>query len=393
MMMFLLQLLLATALIGLSLLLAYLWFLALSYLFQKKQHTGLAAQPSSRFVFVVPAHNEELGITATVQSLLSVQYPRSLFDVVVVADNCSDATAEQARAAGAVCLERHDINLRGKGYALRYAFTELIPKGYDCFIVIDADSVVSPNFLLVLDARLCRGERVIQAYDGLSNPDASILTYLFQVGNLIENKLFWQPKESYHLPIMLRGNGMCFASDILEAHPWSAFSIVEDTEYGLLLIKNGVRIHFAADIGVYATQPETLQQAFAQRVRWASGNATLTKGKALGLIQAGITSNNANLVDFGLSLIVGSRPLLLLANILLIICSVISGSKPLVIWAISLLLAQFAYIGCGVLLNGITVRKMWRLFASPFYLAWLTMVSVFGLAGFRKNQWTRTARQ
>ena len=392
-MIFLFQLLLATALMGLTVLIVYLWFLALSFLFLKKQHTELAAEPCSRFVFVVPAHNEESGITATVQSLLSVQYPRSLFDVVVVADNCSDATAEQARAAGAICLERHDLNLRGKGYALRYAFTELLPNGYDCFIVIDADSVVSPNFLSVLNVRLSRGEMAIQAYDGLANPDASIITYLFQVGNLIENKLFWQPKESYCLPIMLRGNGMCFTKEILQNYPWNAFSIVEDTEYGLLLIKNGVRIHFAADIGVFATQPETLQQAFAQRVRWASGNATLTKGRALGLIKAGIINRNGALIDFGISLIVGSRPLLLLINILLIIATVFSGSVFLQVWAVTLLLAQFGYIGCGVLLNGITVKKMGRLFASPFYLAWLTMVSVLGLAGFRKNQWTRTARQ
>lgn len=391
--MFLFQLLITAALVWLTLLLAYLWFLALSYLFMKKQNTELVSQPRSHFVFVVPAHNEELGIAATVQSLLDVQYPRSLFDVVVVADNCSDATAEQARTAGAICLERHSTSLRGKGYALCYAFTELLPKGYDAVVVVDADTIVSKNLLSVFDARLVRGERVIQAYYGVSNPDASILTYLFQVGNLIENKLFWVPKQAYGLPIVLRGNGMCFASDILVAHPWSAFSIVEDTEYGLLLIKNGVRIHFAADIGVFATQPETLQQAFAQRVRWASGNATLTKGRAFGLIKAGIVSNNAGLVDFGVSLIAGSRPLLLLANVLLLACSAVSGSMILIGWAFFLLLVQFGYIGCGVLLNGITVRKIGYLLGSPFYLAWLTMVSVLGLAGFRKNQWTRTARQ
>ncbi len=377
----------------LTALLVYLWFFALSYLFQKKQFTGLLSQPHSRFVFVVPAHNEESGITATIQSLLSVQYPRELFDVVVVADNCTDATAEKARAAGAICLERYDVQNRGKGYALRYAFTELLPKGYDAVVVVDADTVVSSNFLSVLDARLDRGERVIQAYYGVSNPDESILTYLFQVGNLIENKLFWVPKQDYGLPIVLRGNGMCFASDILITHPWNAFSIVEDTEYGLLLIKNGIRIHFAADIGVFATQPETLQQAFAQRVRWASGNATLTKGRALGLIKTGIMNSNVALIDFGISLIVGSRPLLLLMNILLFASAVVSGSILLQIWASSLLLAQFGYIGCGVLLNGITLKKMGYLLASPFYLAWLTMVSVMGLAGFRKNQWTRTARQ
>jgi cellulose synthase/poly-beta-1,6-N-acetylglucosamine synthase-like glycosyltransferase len=391
--MWLLQLIITIALFGLSGLIGYLWFFALCYFVRKKPTISLPTSPQSRFAFVVPAHNEERGIAATVHSLLQVRYPRSLFDVVVVADNCTDKTAEQARIAGALSLERDDTKLRGKGYALSFAFNHLLTKNYQAIVVVDADSIVTENFLELLDARLQLGESVIQAYDGLANPDASILTYLFQVGNLIENKLYWEPKETLGLPIMLRGNGMCFSTEVLTTHPWSAFSIVEDTEYGLQLIQNAIPVHFAAEIGVYAIQPETLEQAFEQRVRWASGNATITKGRAFKLIQKGLQEKNKALIDIGIGLIVGSRPLLIVLNVLLIVMALLAGSRILLWWGCSLLILQVLYILCGVLLHGITLKKLARLFGSPFYLAWLCMVSLLGLVGFRKNLWVRTSRQ
>ncbi len=383
---------LIAGLISLTGLVLYLWLFALLYFIISKHETPSAGVPQSRFVFVVPAHNEELGITATVHSLSNVSYPRNLFDVVVIADNCTDATVEKALSAGAECLERCDTSLRGKGYALRHAFTELMPRGYDAFIVIDADSIVSANFLSALDLRLRQGEQVVQAYDGMSNPDASILTYLFQVGNLIENKLFWLPKDILRLPVILRGNGMCFSSEILVKFPWNAFSIVEDTEYGLTLINHNIRIHFAPEMGVYACQPETLQEAFAQRVRWASGNSTLTKGRAIRLIASGIMQLNLAQVDLGISLIAGSRPLLLVANSALLVLSIAVSSHILVSWAALVLLAQILYIGLGIALNGFSRQKMKCLLLSPFYLVWLCMVSLLGMAGFRNNQWVRTTR-
>ena len=105
-----------------------------------------------RFRFVVPAHNESAGIAATVASLLEVDYPKQLFDVLVVADNCQDDTAAQARAAGALVLERQDEKLRGKGYALLLAFSNL-PADVDAVVVVDADTLVSPNLLRAFAAR------------------------------------------------------------------------------------------------------------------------------------------------------------------------------------------------------------------------------------------------
>lgn len=384
--------LLFTLLILLSILVGYLWCLALSRLASGATAPAASPEPALKFAFVVPAHNEELGIGRTVASLLAVAYPRALFQVVVVADNCTDATAQKARLAGGRCLERHDAELRGKGYALAFAFGILLQEGFDAFVVVDADSVVSENFLCAAQARLYAGERAIQALYGISNPDASIMTYLFQVGNLIENLLFWEPKERLGLPIFLRGNGMVFGCEVLLDHPWEAFSITEDTEYGLMLVERGVRVSFAVEMGVYASQPETVQQAFAQRVRWAAGNSTLTKARAVRLIATGLFERDLDGLDCGLTLIAGSRPLLLLANLVLLGAAAFLGSPGFGTWALALFAAQLGYLGLGIFLNGFSCRKLVRLFLSPFYLLWLCGVSLLGVAGYRRNQWVRTSR-
>lgn len=94
---------------------------------------------------VVPAHDEEVGIGSTVESLLAGEPASASFSVVVVADNCSDATAARAREAGARVLERTNAEQRGKGYALDFAFQTLLPEGWDAFLVVDADTAVGPG--------------------------------------------------------------------------------------------------------------------------------------------------------------------------------------------------------------------------------------------------------
>ncbi|HYX92027.1 MAG TPA: glycosyltransferase family 2 protein, partial [Myxococcaceae bacterium] len=150
---------------------------------------GEAAQPSSRtphffprFDLLVPAHDEEAGIAQTVRALRQLPYPRSLFRVIVVADNCRDRTADVAHAEGAVVWKRDDPSLRGKGHALRFAFERSIAEGRsDAVVVIDADTRPAPNLLHALADRLDRGQRVIQVEYGVLNPQDSWRTQLMAV--------------------------------------------------------------------------------------------------------------------------------------------------------------------------------------------------------------------
>ena len=167
--------------------------------------------PSVRFAIVVPAHNEQEGIASTVENLLSVEYPKDLFSVVVVADNCSDETAARAERSGARVFVRHDEKLRGKGYALAHAF-ERLAREVDAVVVVDADTVVSPNLLSAFAARIQAGAMAVQADYAVRNPNAAWRTRLMAVAFGAFHVLRSLARERLELSSGLRGNGMCFTT-------------------------------------------------------------------------------------------------------------------------------------------------------------------------------------
>ena len=151
----LLDLLLALAAVPVALACLYLAGLAL---LSRRPALPPPAAAVPHFDLLVPAHDEEGGIAATVKSLLALDWPADRRRVVVIADNCTDATAALAREAGAMVMERHDTERRGKGFALAYAMDRLLAEGLaTAIVVVDADTLVSPGLLRAFAARLERG--------------------------------------------------------------------------------------------------------------------------------------------------------------------------------------------------------------------------------------------
>ncbi|HEY3254527.1 MAG TPA: glycosyltransferase family 2 protein, partial [Polyangiaceae bacterium] len=281
---------------------------AASYLFfatllSKKLPVPSSDRRERRFRFIVPAHNESAGIGATVKSLLAVDYPQSLFDVLVVADNCEDDTAEQARSAGAVVLERRDAERRGKGYALLLAFSSL-PANLDAVVVIDADTLVSPNILLAFAARLDSGAMAIQADYAVRNPNAGWRTRLIAIAFGAFHIVRSRARERLRLSCGLRGNGMCFGTALLAAVPHEAFSIVEDVEYGIRLGEAGYRVYYADEAHVYGEMVSTAAAASSQRRRWEDGRKELIRANGWRLFRAGLEKRNRVLFDLALDLLV-----------------------------------------------------------------------------------------
>lgn len=396
--MIIVELILIVSLTVLSVLTLYLVLLALAYFLHRPGKGHEPCAPEMRFAVIVPAHNEAAGIGVTLKSVKSLDYPAPLYEAVVVADNCSDATAAVVRAEGMRCLERNDSAKRGKGHALDYAISTLLRERFDAFIVLDADSVLDRNFLNVMNSRMLAGQQVIQAYDGIANPDASPLTYVFLVGNSIENRLFYEAKARLGLPVNLRGNGMCFARNVFVEHPWTAYSIVEDVEYGLRLIKEGLSISFASETAVLARQPETLEQAHTQRVRWASGSMKVSKTYAFRLMIEGLRARDRTLFDAGLTLAVLSKPLLLLLSLAAVAAALSyqgGGYERGAVyagWALLLLGTQVAYLLTGVLLERLTARRALFLLSSPILILWFFFITVLGIARYRSSLWLRTKR-
>jgi 1,2-diacylglycerol 3-beta-glucosyltransferase len=259
-------------------LVAYLLLLTAAA-WQAARHTPLRpGSPANRFLVLIPAHNEERLLPATLASLNSLDYPRSLFAVHVVADNCSDRTAAKARQGGATVHERSDRQRRGKGYALQWLLQRLWQTGepHDAVVILDADTVLSANFLQVMDARLTRGERVIQAYYAVRDPGGSWSVTLRYAALAVLHYLRPLGRMALGGSAGLKGNGMVFAADVLRRHQWSP-ALTEDIEFHMDLLLNGERVMFAPDAVAWAEMPHSLADAHTQNVRWERGRLEMAR--------------------------------------------------------------------------------------------------------------------
>ncbi len=351
--------------------------------------------PHLRFDVIVPAHDEERGIADTVKSLLALDYPRSLFRVVVVADNCRDATAARARTAGADVLERFDETNKGKGHALSFAFERSLAGGADAVVVVDADTTVSPNLLRAFAAHLDAGEVALQAEYGVRNPDASWRTRLMVIAMSLFHDVRSRGRERMHLSCGLRGNGMAFARALLEEVPHDAFSIVEDVEYGLRLGEAGHRVGYVGEASVLGEMVSSGEAARSQRVRWEAGRKALRR-RGLALLRRGLAARDPMLIDLGVDVLL--PPLSTLATLtglvgvaagLAAIGTIATGHTPIA-WIPAVAGGAFLvlYVARGVQLSGLGARGAATLAWAPVYVAWKAT-----LGRQRPTTWVRTQRE
>jgi 1,2-diacylglycerol 3-beta-glucosyltransferase len=382
-------------LLGLPLLLAA-GYLLLATLLSARPRQPPFGVPERRFRFVVPAHNESAGIADTVKSLLGVDYPRELFEVVVVADNCSDDTADKARAAGANVMVRFDTEKRGKGYALDHAFSATPPE-VDAVVVIDADTLISPNILRAFAARRDLGAQAMQADYAVRNPSAGWRTRLVAIAFGAFHIVRSRARERLGLSCGLRGNGMCFAMSLLKVVPHQAYSVVEDVEYGLRLGEQGYRVFYTDEAHVYGEMVTTSAAANTQRRRWEEGRKQLVRQNARRLLGAGLAARDRVRVDLALDLIIpplSSIALGLLVFELVSVGLVVGlGAPGLGSACFGLgLFAVVLYVMRGWMLSGTGLRGLLDLALAPFYVAWKLALR------FRKppratSEWVRTKRE
>jgi GT2 family glycosyltransferase len=349
-----------------------------------------------RFDVVVPAHDEEASIAATVESLLAVDWPRELFRVLVVADNCSDATAERAAAAGAEVLVRKDLELRGKGYALKHAFAHSLAGKADAVVVVDADTTVTANLLSAFAARLEAGARAAQADYAVRNPDDSWRTRLMAIAFAMFHELRSRGRERLAVSCGLRGNGMCFSRALLVEIPHEAFSLVEDVEYGLRIGEAGHRVHYAGEAHVYGLMVSGEKASRSQRRRWEGGRVMLARQHAPRLIRAALGRGDRVAADLAADLLV--PPLsIVAASVAVGLCASLAlaalggpraATAPFALCALFLL----TYVGRGWQLSRTGLRGLADLAAAPVYVIWKIAVMLTRPA--RKDpEWVRTTRE
>ena len=226
-----------------------------------------------RFRVLIPAHDEEATLPATLESLAELDYPRDCSEIVVLADHCSDDTSGVARRAGARAAER-TVGRPGKGATLAWALARE-SSGVDAVVILDADCTVSPNLLTAAEQRLLAGQEVLQADYVVANPEASPTVRLRWVALRLINTVRPAGRDALGLSCGLNGTGMVFAARVLSAVGWPTESLVEDREEHLLLVERGIRTRFAGEITVASDLPTTAAASHSQHQRWESGRWSL----------------------------------------------------------------------------------------------------------------------
>ncbi|NSW92379.1 MAG: glycosyltransferase family 2 protein [Firmicutes bacterium] len=243
--------------------------------FKRKEENAENYFPVNRFALLVAAHNEEKVIESIVKNLKNLDYPTDMYDIFIVADNCSDNTAEIARQNGAIVFERFDKLKRGKGYALEWMFEKIfnMEKKYDAICVFDADNLVSLNFLKEMNKQLCKGYKVIQGYIDSKNPLDSLISASYAISYWLNNRLFQLARYYLGLSCIIGGTGFVVATDTLKEIGWGATCLTEDLEFTIKLVLKGKKVYWSEEAIVYDEKPITLIQSWRQRKRWMQGQA------------------------------------------------------------------------------------------------------------------------
>ena len=283
----------------------------------KFKEKPLLTKKKHKFMAIIPAHNEEMVIGNLIESLKNQDYDKDLYDIYVIADNCTDNTALIAKEAGAIVYKRFDETKKTKGYALNWFLKQKIEENadYDAFLVFDADNIVDKNFIKVMNKKLCQGEEVVQGYKDIKNPKDSWISagYAF---------FYWTMHRFYHLARyniglspLLNGTGFMVKFDLIKEKGWDTVTLTEDIEFSLKQIIQGRKLGWATDAIVYDEQPEKFVASWKQRSRWTVGHIQCMKIYTKDL--ANSIRTNKTIMNFdGLLYIVGSIPMFVLSMIL-----------------------------------------------------------------------------
>ncbi len=308
---------------------ALVWLVTIFWLYQfivsicslvKLKDKPLLEDKQNRFMAIIPAHNEESVIQNLVESLKKQNYPKELLDIYVIADNCTDKTAEIARNAGAIVYERFDEQNKTKGHALSWFLNQKIEEDapYDAFCVFDADNIVDENFIKNMNKKLCQGEDVVQGYRDIKNPTDSWISAGYAIFYWMMNRFYHLARYNLGLSPLINGTGFMVKFDVIKPTGWDTKTLTEDIEFSLKRIIAGKRLGWATDAIVYDEQPVGFKQSWAQRSRWTVGHIQCIQNYTKDLANA--TKEHKTLMNFdGLLYIIGSIPMFILTLVLLAI--------------------------------------------------------------------------
>lgn len=235
-----------------------------------------------RYAILIAARNEENVVANLLTSIRNQTYPAALIDIFVVADNCTDHTAEVARKSGAIVWERFNKEYIGKGYAIKYLLKKVSETygsdTYDGFFVFDADNCLDSHYIEEMNQTFSTGYKMITSYRNSTNFDGNWISSGYAINFLRESQFVNRPRMILGTSCAISGTGFLFSKDLLdEIGGWNFFLLTEDIQFSVETITRGYQIAYNPNAIFYDEQPLHFSISWNQRKRWVKGNLQVFK--------------------------------------------------------------------------------------------------------------------
>lgn len=378
-----------------------------------KRPKGVKAAQNHKFAVLIAARNEQMVISDLISSIRNQNYPQELIDIFVIADNCTDSTAQVAKNAGAQVYVRNNTEKIGKGYALDFGLKSIwrdFPNaGHEAYFVFDADNVLDVNYFREMNATFDNGAKASTSYRNSKNFDSNWISAGYGVWFLREAKFLNQARLTLNTSAAVSGTGFFIAADVLkDAGGWKWHLLTEDIEFSASSIADGIRISYCPTAVFYDEQPTTFRDSWNQRFRWAKGFYQVFGHYAKRLVK-GIFKNERGYKFACYDMLMTLAPGMLLsiftmflnaAIIVLALCGIMTTGTAIMSSLSSIFFCLFNYcifmFVYGVLttfvewnsIHASTARKIGSMFTFPFFM--LTYIPIALVALVKKCTWKPT---
>ena len=376
----------------------------------KSKRNKREASAQHKFAVLIAARNEEKVIGNLLDSIDRQDYPKELVDVFVIADNCTDSTAEIARSCGARVFERFDAKAIGKGYALDYGYHRIQEErpdaGYEAYMVFDADNVLDKDFIKAMNVTLDNGAEASTSYRNSKNFAANWISAGYATWFIREAKFLSQARQDLKTSCAISGTGFFIKSEVLDAAGgWPWHLLTEDIEFSIVSAIEERRIEYTPEAILYDEQPTRFKDSWNQRERWAKGFYQVFRHYAAGLVKGIFTSGKGKkFACYDMLMTIAPGMLLTIVTVIFNTVIVTMGLAGLISTGTmvasslsSILFCIINYVVFMFVIGLITIFTEWDSFIAPtsrkilymftFPMFMLTYIPIAIAALFKKPQW------
>lgn len=363
------------------------------------------------YAFFIAAHNEEAVIANLVKSIKDQDYPSELIDIFVVADACTDNTAQAAREAGAIVYERNDLSRKGKSWVMDYGFDRILkeyPGKHEAFFIFDADNLLSRDYVSVMNDAFDQGYLALTSYRNSKNFGSSWISSAYATWFMREARYLNNARMICGTSCAVSGSGYLVSAKIIEGmHGWDFHTLTEDIQFATFCSIHGVRIGYAP-AEFYDEQPVTLKASIKQRMRWTKGFYQVLFSYGKHMVTA--MTKFHRFASYDMLMVIGPAMLLTLMCLLVNVTFIVVGSlshgflatDAEIEMAIGSVIIIFAYMYGTFFVMGLftTITEFkhihcpqkWRIFTNlfTFPIFMFTYVPLTVAALFLKVDWVPT---